>query len=177
VLLVSGGAVAACSSEPSSAPVNPGDTLYVDVEAGAPPPSRSSDADTDPDGVFAPVDGSGIYGSGIYDASAYAVLSICMPADASAGSSASDGGGGKNRKDAGAGDGSEAGADFDAGYSPTDGGYLAGDAGCEPFPASCTSQTDVCACLLGTLAAQIPCPYPHCAANSKRTAYGVYCPP
>jgi hypothetical protein len=173
-LVAMGGVASACSSEGPSAPLGSGDTLHVDVDASALPAQQSSDANTDPDGIFAPVDGSSIYGSGKYDAAAYEVLSICSPPDASA---ASAGDGGKTRRDAGASTETDASAELDGAYAPgLDGGYTAGDAGCEAFPASCMAQPD-CVCLLGALASAIPCQYPHCEVKLDHSGFAVYCPP
>jgi hypothetical protein len=170
-----GGAAAACSSEPSSTPAhNPGDTLIVDVEASVAPPAQSTDADLDPDGIFARVDGSAIYGQGNYDGS-YPVLTICAPPDGSAGASASDGG--KKGDAAAKVEADDAAATADAAYTVTggDGGYAAGDAGCVAFPASCMSQPD-CVCLLGAFASQVAC-VPHCEVKLDGSGFSVYCPP
>jgi hypothetical protein len=136
VLLLSGalGSAAACSSGTSGKPLGMGDTVFQDVEASTLPPQPSSDADLDPDGVFAPVDGSQQYGT-VYDS--YAALTVCPPPDG--GPSAGDGSAA-----------SEAGG--------------AAATGCQPFPASCTNTgAPDCVCLLGVYAAQIPCTDPSCA--------------
>ncbi|HEY5147959.1 MAG TPA: hypothetical protein VII82_14395 [Polyangiaceae bacterium] len=177
VLFGVGGAAAACSSEPSSTPAhNPGDTLIVDVEASAAPPEQSTDADLDPDGIFARVDGSAIYGQGNYDGS-YPVLTICAPPDGSAGASPSDGGK-KSSGDAGVKGEADAAATADAAHAVNggDGGYAAGDAGCVAFPASCMSQPD-CTCLLGAFVSQISCAYPSCEVKLDGSGFSVYCPP
>ncbi|HEX3769302.1 MAG TPA: hypothetical protein VHV30_00490 [Polyangiaceae bacterium] len=160
-----GGAVAACSSGESNAPLGNGDTLHVDVDASTLPPQ--GDADPDPD-VFAPVDGSSIFGKGDYDAASLAVLAICLPPDASA----SAGDGGRRGKDASAASGAE-----DAGVMAEDGGAGA-DAGCVPFPSTCDpgEQPSPCTCLLGAFT-DVPCTYPSCAVNLAMNGYTLYCPP
>jgi hypothetical protein len=71
--------VAACSnSVTSTAPIGHGDHLIVDVDASNYPPQPADAAFYDPDGTFAPVDGSNIYGSR-YDS--YAALTVCGPSD------------------------------------------------------------------------------------------------
>jgi hypothetical protein len=140
VLLVTSalGSAAACSSGESSKPLGMGDTVFVDVEASTLPPQPSSDADLDPDGVFAPVDGSQAYGT-VYDS--YAALTVCAPPDGGASS----------------GDGSAA--------SEADG---AAATGCLPFPASCTNTSAPdCVCLFGVYSAQIPCIDPSCGVTKS----------
>jgi hypothetical protein len=164
-----GGALAACSTGESNAPLGNGDTLHVDVDASnLPPQGNPTDADLDPDGIFDPADGSSIFGNGNYDAASLAVLSVCLPPDASA----SSGDGGKRGKDASAASGSEdgglAGVDEDGGA----------DAGCVPFPSTCdpTKQPSPCNCLLGAFT-DVPCTYPSCAVNLAMNGYTLYCPP
>ena len=148
--LVSGaiGGVAACSSASSTKPLGMGDHLIVDVEASTLPPP--SDADLDPDGVFARVDGSQMYGSK-YDA--YAVLTVCRPSDGGA-----------------SGDDGAAGSAADS----ADGGAATG---CVPFPASCgsagTTEAD-CVCLFSAFSAQIPCAYPNCGVS--KSGFSIHCP-
>jgi hypothetical protein len=149
VFLVSGAiGAAACSSATTSKPLGTGDHVFVDVEASTLPPQP--DADLDPDGTFARVDGSGIYGRRYGDA--YAELTICAPADG--GASAVDGAAGSTAH-------------------PADGGAATG---CVPFPASCRSATPPdCVCLFGAFASQIPCAYPSCAVD--KGGFSIYCPP
>jgi hypothetical protein len=157
VFLVAGAlcGAAACSSGTPNKPLGSGDRLIEDVEASTLPPPPSTDADLDPDGVFARVDGSQNYGTR-YDA--YAALTVCAPADGGESDGESDA-----RPAPAATDGSAA--------YPADG---AGATGCIPIPASCVSTPD-CVCLLGALAAQIPCAYPSCGV--MKTGFSVYCPP
>lgn len=146
VFLVSGAiGGAACSSATTSKPLGTGDRVFVDVEASTLPPQP--DADLDPDGIFAPVDSSAIYGKRYGDA--YAALTVCARADG--GQSAADGATGS--------------------AYPADGGAATG---CVPFPASCATEPD-CACLFRALAAQIPCAYPSCGV--AKNGFDVYCPP
>jgi hypothetical protein len=154
VLLVIGavGGVAACSSGTSSKPLGMGDTVFVDVEASTLPPP--SDADLDPDGTFARVDGSQVYGS-LYDS--YALLTVCpAPAGADAAATApTDGAAGSVAYEA---DGAAA--------------------GCVPFPASCPTSSATgadCVCLFGAFAAQIPCAYPSCGVS--KSGFSLRCPP
>jgi hypothetical protein len=140
VLLVTGalGSTAACSGGTSGKPIGTGDLVIVDVEASTLPPQPSSDADLDPDGVFAPVDGSQRYGT-TYDS--YAALTVCAPPDGGASDS----------------DGSE--ADEAGGAAAT---------GCVPFPASCANASPPdCVCLFGAFAAQIPCTAGSCAVTKS----------
>jgi hypothetical protein len=148
------GAIAACSSgSGASAPLGKGDTLVVDVEASTLP--QQPDPADDPDSAFARVDGSDIYGSG-YDASAYALMTICEPPDGSAEASTTKS------------------SDASTGSTTAEGGANATeDAGCQPLPAACTSQPD-CACILTALATMLPCPYPHCGVDH---GFHLYCPP
>jgi hypothetical protein len=158
-----GGAIAACSTGESTAPLGNGDTLHVDVDASNLPPQ----GDPDPADVFAPADGSSIFGRNDYDAASLAVLAICLPPDASA----SSGDGGKHGKDA-----SAASAE-DGGVADEDGGASA-DAGCVAFPSTCdpAEQPSPCECLLGAFT-DVPCTYPSCAVNLAMNGYTLYCPP
>lgn len=138
VLLITGalGSAAACSSGTSGKPLGTGDTVFVDVEASTLPPP--SDADLDPDGVFAPVDGSQKYGT-LYDS--YAALTVCAPPD-------------------------EGPSDGDASAASEAGGAAA--TGCLPFPSSCTNTSAPdCVCLFGVYAAQIPCIDPSCGVTKS----------
>jgi hypothetical protein len=147
-LLVSGAIGGAACSSATSKPLGMGDRVFVDVEASTLPPQP--DANFDPDGIFAPVDSSGIYGRGYGDAAAE--LIVCARPDG--GPSATDGGSGS------------------AAY-PADGSAATA---CVPFPASCASGVEPdCECLFGALAAQIPCPYPHCGV--MKNGFSIYCPP
>jgi hypothetical protein len=124
-----------------------GDRVFVDVEASTLPPQP--DADLDPDGIFAPVDSSAMYGTRYGDASA--ALTICARAD-----------GGQSTAD---------GATGSSPY-PADGGAATG---CVPFPASCASATEPdCVCLFKAFAAQIPCAYPSCGVG--KNGFDIYCP-
>ena len=149
VFLVSGAlGGAACSSATTGKPLGTGDRVFVDVEASTLPPQP--DADLDPDGIFAPVDSSAVYGTQYGDA--YAELTICPRSDG--GPLAADG------------------ATGSSGYR-ADGGAAAG---CVPFPASCASATEPdCVCLFSAFAAQIPCAYPSCGA--AKNGFDIYCPP
>jgi hypothetical protein len=155
-LLVAGAlsCVAACSSSStggsgSSATREPGDHLVVDVDASSLP--DQPDPTADPDSAFAPVDGSAAYQS--YDA--YAVLTVCAPAD---------GGGGDGAATA------TGTASGDAGAYGADGAAT----GCQPLPAACASKAN-CDCLIGALAAQVPCTYPHCSVGTDMN-FSLYCP-
>jgi hypothetical protein len=146
VFLVSGAiGGAACSSATTSKPLGMGDRVFVDVEASTLPPQP--DADLDPDGIFAPVDSSAIYGKRYGDA--YALLTICPRSDG--GQSAADGA-------------------PDSSMDPADGGAATG---CVPFPASCATAPD-CVCLFRAFAAQIPCAYPSCGVG--KNGFDIYCP-
>jgi hypothetical protein len=152
-------AIAACSTNVASSPLGKGDTVIVDPEpdAGA-PPAPPPDL-TEPDAANAPVDGSGIFGTGDYDAS-YEVATICEPVKASA--------------DASAPQESDAAAAGDGSY----GLGAATDAGCVPLPAACapgaTDAASPCECLLTALASTIPCPYPSCGVQK---GFHIRCPP
>jgi hypothetical protein len=149
-LLVSGAlGGAACTSATTGKPLGAGDHVFVDVEASTLPPQP--DADLDPDGTFARVDSSAIYGRRYGDA--YAELTICARSDG--GSSAADGAAG-------------------SGAYPADGGPAT--TGCVPFPASCAGAAEPdCVCLFRAFASQIPCAYPSCGVT--KSGFGIYCPP
>jgi hypothetical protein len=170
VPLAVGGAAMACSTDPTAPAHNPGDTVVEDVEASTLPPQPSADADLDPDGVFAPVDSSSIYGQANYDGE-YPVLTICAPPDGGTAKSAGDGG-----AKADAGETAKASADAASAPSYGDGGYAAGGAACEAFPPTCAGPADPCVCLLEMFSAQVAC-VPECEVKLDGSGFSLYCPP
>ena len=158
-------AVAACSSNLSGQPLGMGDDVHRDVDPTTLPPQPNGEAP--PDSPFARVDGSGAYGPE-YDA--YAALTICGSTRSSdASTHESDSARPAAAHESGA-------ADADDGMTLVDGASYGGDAassaGCVPLPAACTNEPD-CACLFRALAAEIPCPYPHCSGTD---GFKIYCP-
>ncbi len=137
---------AACSSL-SGQPLGTGDHVLHDVDATSLPPQPTQDVP--PDSPFAPVDGSSAYG--MSDGYSPGVLTIC----ASSGSDLADAAQEPDAAGSGAGTGS------DGASTP-----------CEPLPAACANEPD-CVCLFRALAAEIQCPYPHCATDH---GFKIYCP-
>jgi hypothetical protein len=158
-------AVVAACSQASSPAKNPGDDIYVDVEASTMLPQPDA-ADYD-DGFFNGTDGA--YGATSGDI----VLTICPPPDGSVSDGSAGAGADSAAPKASASDASAV-AYSDAGWSS--GAYgTTGSAGpCQAMPAACASQP-TCDCFLTALKSTLPCTYPHCD-DAMGAGFPIYCP-